>query len=74
VIDESGNFSSLRYRIRVVGDRPKIEKEKIIKPKKEKNVKILSSTSTEKKSKKEKVEMQFFSHPQIVLQGKTLSG
>ena len=74
VIDESGNFSSLRYRIRVVGDRPKIEKEKIIKGKKEKNVKILSSTSTEKKKKMKKLKMQFFTTPQIVLQGKTFNG
>ncbi|MDD2693372.1 MAG: lamin tail domain-containing protein [Candidatus Gracilibacteria bacterium] len=74
VMDSAGNYASVFFQIHVLGPKIEEEKQKEQKPKKEKTKETLSASIkiTEKTIKK--INMQFFSPPEILLQGKTLTG
>ena len=74
VIDNSGNYTSVFFRIHVLWLKEEEKREE--KPKKEKTKKIKEiispSPETQRKTIK-KIKMQFFSPPDILLQGKTMT-
>lgn len=77
VIDSAGNYASVFFQIHVLWPKPEIEKQKEEKPKKEKTKKTketLSASGSITRKTIKKIKMQFFSPPEIILQGKTLTG
>lgn len=68
VIDMSGNYSQIDYRIHVVWPKPKEEKIKSTKSETKKKITIIP---VKKRKKYKKIKMRFFTPPSVILQWKT---
>ena len=74
VIDQSGNWSEVHYTVHVLGQREKIEKIAVKKPKESKKKTIYTASISEPKKPVTSIRMEFFSPPEIDTQGKTQTG